>query len=383
MSAVDTWDAITEDPPAESETSEAVVDELPAEAEAQTTDVVEPPSSDDPAREAEAEETVETEEEPKVEEPKAEVQTDDPAELEALPPGARAWARRRDRDARLVDDFLNPEVPASKVADRLSEKSPSRYNELVTDFFETHGPDYLKKTFGMSAEEIQAKLTAEPHTSTDSPDDDPDYDVFQDPLVPDSVKASLREAQELKAKFGDVEKKVNAFETKEQEREREARETQARTMGFELRDSVWSVVPAGIKEYGLEVSDDDPEDIAGLKEAAAYILENEVEPTFDLDEDNKKAVLRASEFIARLERENAFREEDPLKVRARAALEQVKSNDRRVKSIIRAIEQLSEKKAQKLASRGKSAPPVPSSPSGGTAVSRQAPSTWDEAEQMR
>ena len=382
MSQTDaTWDsAISEAaaPPPTGET-EGVAGEViapeptPAEeaTEAQSTEEVETPS--DPS--ARAVETPEAEQAAETAEVKEE---DDPPEVAALPtPQARKWARARDREARLVDDFLDPDKPVIGVAERLYDRSQSRYAELAYSIFDAHKDDFSQREFGLSVEEVKARLAQPAADGGESQDSQEGYDPLTDPTLPEEVVEKLRRADALEEKYGQLESKVSSIERQEQERAEAARLAEVERIGNDLYESVVRVVPEGIKEYGLEVSERDPPEIKGLKLAAQKILLTEMEPTFNSDPDSLKAVKRAKEFAERLERENAFREEDALKVRVRAALGKVRESDE-VKAIFDAIKVLSERKAEKLGARGQQAPQIPATQGTGVMPVGSKAVTWEE-----
>lgn len=399
MEEATTWDTAIESaalPPPTGETPEQVAepiidspqpatDETP---EAQTTGEVE--NADQPAREPEtpaADKEATTEPEPKVAD---DLQQDDPEEVKALPtPAARRWARGRDREARLVDAYLDPEVPALDVANRLYEKSQSRYTELVNGVGDAHWDYLVSRKLGISAEELDGRLKAIPETPSHDQtriQDDPSYDPLADPLVPDTEKALIREAKQareesaaLKAQMEQVTGKVSTFEQAEEERKREIHVQKAQAIEQELRESVMSVIPEEIREYGLEVSDQDIPLIKGLKKAAQFILNTDLVPTFDADADNVKAVSRATHFADKLERDNAFKEEDALKVRVRGALGKVKERED-VRAIFEAIETVGKFQSEKLKTRGKGQPPAPPNASPGTVIASKQIASWEDAE---
>jgi hypothetical protein len=266
-----------------------------------------------------------------------------------------------------------------RVRSSLEQRSPSRYHELVDDFFENHGEQYLQKRYGLKAEELDAIVErgkAEPARTAQS---DPDYDIFADPLVPDHVKDELRELRAVKDEFGQVKSKVEGFETKEQERERQALEAEAQAIEGEVFQAVSPVLAEAVEEYGLKPSKDDPQEIAVLKKIGMRILGEDTLTTFMADEGNRKARERVAHWASKREKANALREVDPLKVRTRAAAEVVRKGDE-LSTVLRLIEQLTKAKAQKLNERGKGQPPVPAgAPPGGNAVPKTEIKTWDDA----
>jgi hypothetical protein len=377
-----TWDTAIADagtPPPSGEIQETpseTVEAQPAPAEettqTQETAAVET-TSDEAARTVE---TPEAETAPEVQ-AKEEVNPEDPPEVNALPPSARKWARNRDREARVVDDFLDPEKPVLKTAERLYEKSASRYSELATTIYDTHRDFFLERDFGLTYEELKARATAEPQPRGDAQIPGEGYDPLEDDSQPDSVKAEIRESRALKEKYGTLESKVTSIEQQEQQRADEARQAQVEKIGQELYESVLTVIPEGIKEFGLEVSERDPPIVKGLKLAAQHILKTEVVPAFDRDPDNVKAVKRAQDFARRLERDNAFREEDALKVRTRNALTSVREREE-VKAIFDALKLYADSQAAKIGARGSTAPQVPAANGGGTMPLSQPAATWDQ-----
>lgn len=344
----------TDEPTVESTQAVEAAPETATEETPNTAEVEQP--TDPAAREAEAAQ-------PSEEKPDDDIQEGDTDEIKALPRGAaRAWARRRDRDAKLLDKFVGTE-PISAMAEDLLQKSPSRYTELAYDIVEN--TDILQRMFGASAEEIKAKLAATPEQSPSQlePSINPD-DPQNDPDVPDYVKEILAADKAAKdALTKQVEElggKVSTIEQTEAQRQAEARQAKVEQIETELLQSVLSVVPEGIKSYGLEVSEKDPPAIAGLKKLASFYLMSNVESAFNESQDNLKATERAKEYAKRLERDNAFREEDALKVRTRAALDKVKEREE-IKAVFDAIRQITEYQAKQIASRGLNTPFAPAS----------------------
>lgn len=405
MSAEPTWDSQIEAsiaPPADtgaeaSDTPEAPepTPEAPAEAQPETpAEVVAAPSGDAAAGEGEAEPEEQPEEDDE--------EKNDPPELQALPSkSAQRRAARREMVERLksesepVRKFLDPTAPITAVGDMLEDLSKSRYVELTHDFFESHGDQYLAthryKDKGLTVEEIDAaveraavaKQSGTPDVATPA---DSSYDPYSDPLVPEEVLNRLREADALKQtveqltkKVEDATGKVETFETKEQERERLQLEAESRAIEGEVFQAVFPVVGDTVKEYGLEENKDDPPLIAGLKEAGRELLLSNLDPVFMQDAENKKAVDRVKHWASKREKENALREVDALKVRSRAAAEAVR-NTPKLDAVLLAIQQLSEKKAEKIKDRGKGQPPVPAgAPPGGAAIPKTEIKSWDDA----
>jgi len=327
----------------------------PAAEQAETPNTAEVESITDPAaREAQPQAV-----QPSEEKPDDDIQEGDTDEIKALPRGqARRWARNKARDAQLSEKYLGTE-PISAIAEDLYTKSPSRYSELAFDI--------IQNTFGMPYEAVKAKLESangngevksqlEPSLNPDDPQNDPD--------VPDYVKEILAADKAAKdALTKQVEElggKVSTIEQTEAQRQAEARQTKVDQIETELLRSVLTVVPEGIKSYGLEVSEKDPPAIAGLKQLASFYLMANVEGVFNESPDNVKATERAKEYAKRLERDNAFREEDALKVRTRAALDKVKERPE-VKAVFDAIKTITEHQAKQIASRGLTTPGAPAS----------------------
>jgi hypothetical protein len=389
MSAnLDTWDTAIDasdtggaDTGAEvvavSETPETTT-EVPAESTTETpAEEVAAPSGDADAGEVEAaaEEASEDDDEEK----------NDPPELQHLPSKSaqrrqarREMVERLKTESAVVQSYLDPSKPISSVSEDLEQRSPSRYHELVDDFFENHGEQYLKKRYGLEAKELDAIVEGR-SAKPDSTPADPDYDPLEDALIPDHIKDEIREGRALKEKFPALEEKVNSIETKEQERERVEAEAKSRAIEGEVFEAVFPVIGEAIKEYGLEPSKDDPPQIAALKKIGARLLVEDVDPAFMKDEQNQKALGRVKEFAKRHERDNAFRETDALKVRSRAAAEAVRQGEE-VSTILWAIKQLVTSDAKRIAERGKGQPPVPAgAPAGGQVVPKKEITSWDEA----
>lgn len=389
MSAQPTWDSQIEAsiaPPADtggeaSDTPDAVepTQETPAEGQPETpAEEVAAPSGDTPAGEEKAEAEAATEEDDE--------EKDDPEELKAFPSKSAARraarqerVRRLEAESQVVQSFLDPTAPIASVAETLEARSPSRYHELVEDFFENHGEQYLQKKYGLKAEELDAIVERAQGQPAETRVADPSYDPLDDPLVPDHVKDELKELRGIKDEFGQVKSKVEGFETKEQERERLQLESESRAIESEVFQAVFPVVGEAVKEYGLEENKDDPPLIAGLKEAGRELLLSNLDPVFMQDADNKKAVDRVKHWAGKREKENALREVDALKVRSRAAAEKVRQG-KTLDAILSAIQTLSEKKATQINQRGKGQPPVPAgAPPGGSAVPKNEIKTWDDA----
>jgi hypothetical protein len=391
MSAEPTWDNVEASiaPPADtgvegSDTPE--VEPTPVEAEAEIpAEVVAAPSGDAIAGEDEAQPEADTEDDE---------ETHDPPEIQALPSrSAQRRQARRERVERLEAEseparkFRDPTEPISSFSEDLESMSQSRYGELCSDIFKNHGDQYLVgeryRETGLTAEEIDAvvqKAAAAKQSGTlDTAPADPNYDPYEDSLIPDDVKERLRKADELERQFGEVKSKVEGFETKEQERKRLADEAQVRAIEDKVFQTVFPVVAEAVKEYGLEENKDDPPLIAGLKEAGRELLVSNVDPVFMEDEDNRKAVDRVKHWASKKEEANALREADPLKVRSRSAAEKIRQMPK-LDAILSAIQQLSEKKAEKIEQRGKGQPPVPASaPSGGSVIPKTDIKSWDDA----
>jgi hypothetical protein len=376
-----TWESASKDAPPVSEQVETPAVETP---EVETTLA--------PELDAQTVPEVETSEQVSEEMPEVQVDDDpnDPPEVRTLSTkAAKEWARRQFKDAEPLRTFINYEKPISDFATDLFNRSKTRYSELVNDVTQNH-PDYIsKKLFGMPAEDVKARLatpSATPEPTTPQQLEQP-LTTEQLDQLPWELSEQLRTFQEtqaqreaeLKTQNEDLKKRLEAIEgkftTKEQQ-EQQARldnqKAEALKIGNDLYESAWSVVAEGIKDSGLEIQKDDPPRIQNLKSAALDLLSKErIEAVFDEDEENRKLVSQVMAAASRMERDNAFREEDNLKVRARAAFEKAKSSPK-VQEILNEIVSFNSKSQKKT---------VPSVPAPGSAggMTIKPPKTWDEA----
>lgn len=320
--------------------------------------------------------------------------------LDALTiPQARKKAKQWKRDAVPIYKFLNYETPIGELGQSLYELSPSRYNAHVFDLLSQHS----QQLFGMSLNEAVTKLKATPEaavpasaTPAPQPAAQPAIatdlsDAELDNLTNEELRArvsQVAEAAAAKAKqevesqfqqqFADMKKQLDEVtgqvtETKTTEQQREiANKNQ------ELFDKVWTVVDEGIRDLGLEAKADDPPRIAALKESARELLSyDHIAPVFDSSKENTDLVKKVYEANTRREYQNAFREEDNLKVRARAAFNTAASRQA-VKAILdEIVAHANQSSAPSPAAAP--APPVPGSTAG---VILKSPGTWDEAESM-
>lgn len=381
--AAPTWDNVSaspDPPPAPLETTEAAT---PPEPEAQ------PAAEAAPAREGESQPPPPESTPP--DEYKAEA--DDPPEIAALTtPAAKRWAKRQFKEAEISRRYLSPEEPIKGFGDDLYQRSQSRYWEHVDDIMDTHGDEIVKRLLGVpTVAEAKSRLQSQPAppsapSTTQSPPTtltEAELANLSDAQVVERFEAATKAARDeaeqrlrtefdekfnsLKTQFDDVSGK---FKTQEQS----ARERQVIALESELKTNVWKVVQDGVRESGLEPKMDDPPEMASLKQAALKLINTQFEPVFDSDEDNVKVVDRVREFARRLERDNVFREEDNLKVRARSTFEKVKQSPE-VKTILDRINVLVEQSRAKPKANDP-APPVAGAAAGMTI---KPPTTWDEA----
>jgi hypothetical protein len=331
----------------------------------------------------------------------ADVEEGDTPEIRALPSGSasKKWARRQFHDAAPIRKYHDLTAPISEVADDLFRRSQSRYTELVDDITANHADYISKKQHGLTVAEV-AELKAKAGLSTQSETPATPIPTAQpaataqafteeelntlDWSVADRIQAmqetQAREKAEAQAKEEALQKRLDALEgkftTSEQQKQQEllqSQQAEAHKIGQDLYDSVWTVVEQGLRDTGLEASKDDTQEIADLKEAARDLLAKaRIESAFDEDPENVKLVEGVMAAANRRERDNAFREEDNLKVRARAAFEKVKATGK-VQSILRQLESHATKSHRP---RTVPAPPVPGSAAGMTV---KPPSNWDEA----
>lgn len=399
MEEITTWESAANvvpetasaDAEAVTETVEQPVETQPVEADP-TLETDAPLVADVAARGGESPEQVE-------EKTDADVHEDDTPEILALPSGSasRRWARQQFKDALPTRTFLDYAKPIAEFSTDLEKRSQSRYGELVNDIAAHHADYISKRLFGLSAAEAKARLSTQPETPTATqptattaaqgtqPFTEEELNTL-DWSVADRIQA-MQEAQarkeaEAQAKEEALQKRLDALEgkvtTREQAEKQQLLQTQAaeaRQIGQDLYDSVWTVVEQGIRDTGLEASKDDPQEIADLKEAARDLLAKaHIENAFDEDPENVKLVEGVMAAADRRERDNAFREEDNLKVRARAAFEKVKATGK-VQSILRQLESHATAKSHRP--RTVPAPPVPGAAAGMTV---KPPTTWDEAQ---
>lgn len=384
--ALPTWDSASEpvvDPP-------AIVDpplapEIPAPAEPA------PLEKPDPAPlVAESEAVRESESQPEPE--KVVPDPNDPPEIQAITgEGGKRWARRQFQDAAPIRTFADLDKPIQEFGDELYKRSESRYFEHVDDIARHH-LDYLtERMFGVKTfKEAKEKFTtpSQPAPAIKPPDNQ-SITVEELNLLSNeeaiekfnriqqaAVETARQEAEtRLQAEKKAFQTQLDALEGKVTTREQQEIQTEIKTEKNKLYDKVWdAVIEGGIRTSGLEVKPDDPPKIASLKNAAAKLLRSDSEPTFDKDEENRKLVKRVVEFADRREFHNAWREEDNLTVRARAAFETVK-NSAELQAVLSEIEAYTKSKANPRAVN-----PVIPAPGGSSGIKVNLPTTWDEAE---
>lgn len=383
--AAPTWDSVSaspDPPPAPLETTEAAT---PPEPEAQ------PAAEAAPVREGESQPPPPESTPP--DEYRAEA--DDPPEIAALTtPAAKRWAKRQFKEAEISRRYLSPEEPIKGFGDDLYQRSQSRYWEHVDDIMDTHGDEIVKRLLGVpTVAEAKSRLQSQP-----APPSAPSTTaITQSTTLTEAELANLSDAQVVerfeaatKAARDEAEQrlrtefdeKFNSFKTqfddvsgKLKTQEQTARDRQAAAKNQELYDKVWTVVKDGIRESGLEVKADDPPRIANLKQAAQGLLDQtNIERVFDESDDNVKVVKDVIEFNRRGEFHNAFREEDNLKIRARAAFRKAKERPE-VQAILSEIATFVEQSRAKPKANDP-APPVAGAAAGMTI---KPPTTWDEA----
>lgn len=369
-----TWESVTTDTPPAAPAADPVPEATPP-AEAPT---LEKPAT--PPLEAEPTAARESESEPSPTEPPKEelkpeikdedVQEGDTPEILALPSksSARQWARRQFQDAKPIRDYQNFDTPISSFVDDLNKRSPSRFVEMVDDLV-TGFPDHVsQKLFGMSVEDVKGRLQgAQPESTTEEP--------------PAELPASDNEAKladenkTLKTQLDELTKRLDAVTGEITSQKQAGRQAEIATKQNELYENVWGVVDEGIRNLGLDPQPNDPPKLASLKKAATKLLDRyNIEGAFDANPENVKLVKYVFEATNRGEYENAFRELDNLKVRARAALSTVTASEE-FKAIMEQIEAY----ANQSKTTSREANPVPPVPGSTAGITIKPPTTWDEA----
>jgi hypothetical protein len=402
MTPENTWDsasvATQVDPvPAPVEAAPVAPSPIP-EAEAPTLEKPEAPQIEaEPVavRESESQEPIA---EPVKETPKADeyvAEADDPPEIAALSTAAaKRWAKRQYQDARAVHTFLDFEKPIQEFGDDLFSRSKSRYTEHVIDIFKRHSPEVLGIPFDEAKSRQQPN--GQPATITPPPAQTAKPADLSSPLTPEQInqmsdeqlaqrfqevvsaqeQEKQRIAAEFQAKVDTLQKQFDAVNGKVTTHEQQAQQAEISQKQTELYNNVWSVVDEVIRDSGLEAQPNDPPKIANLKEAARDILsKHNIEAAFDAVDENTKLVSYVFEATKRREFQNAFREEDNLKVRARAAAESVKASAK-VQAILSEIEAY----ANQSKGNSRAANPIPPAPGSSVGVQVAQPTTWDEAE---
>lgn len=379
-----------------------VADPVVPPAETPTLETTEAPSLEvgaAPVRESESQEAV-SPEKPKEEPAKADeyvVEADDPPEIQALTtPAAKKWAKRQFQDAKPVHLFTDYAKPIKEFGDELFKRSSTRYGEHVRDVITTDGGKFASQVlFGLSIEDVRARLeaNAQPATTTK-----PSTEAIAPPIslpteaelaemtVEQAVQrfqqytaSQEQEKQKLQSAFetkiDDLRKQFDAVNGKITTKETEQRQTEIGAKQSELYNDVWSVVGEVVRNSGLEAQPNDPPKIAGLKEAARDLLsDHNVQAAFDAVEENGKLVKYVFEATNRGEFQNADRERDNLKVRARTAAESLKQTAK-FKAILGEIEAY----AAQSTAKSRAANPIPPAPGASAGVAVKPPSTWDEA----
>lgn len=371
-----------ETPPAK---AEPALEAAPAPATPSET----PDAAPQPEQEAQpaAEAAPERESQPEAAKDDYVAEADDPPELTALTtPAAKRWAKRQYTEAYPTRVFLDTEKPIQAFGDDLYKRSPSRYWEHVDDVFKNHQDYFVQKVSELNKSTEQPPTPSPGVTAPTTAITEAELANLSDTQIVERFEAAQKSAREeaetkLRAefdqKFTDLEAKFNEVNGKFTSSQDKAREAQVIQIESDLKTSVMGKVQERIRELGLEAKADDPPKIASLKKAAVHILNTQFEPTFNADESNVKVVDRVLEFAKRLERENAFREEDNLKVRALAAIEKA-AQAPEVKAILDEIAAYAEQSKAKPRAVNP-APPVAGASAG---VVIQPATTWDEAYQQ-
>lgn len=388
----DTWESASiETPETTSVVATPVVDVAVPPAETSTLETTEVPQleAEAPARESESQEIRAIPDPSKKEVKDEDVKEGDTAEILALPSksSARQWARRQFHDAAPIRDFLDFDKPITSLGDELYGRSPSRYAEHVRDLITRH--------LGVTYEEAKTRLQANDQPVTTTPpateqvnrgvtppteaeladlDNTQVAQRFQQVLAAqEAEKQALR--AEFQKQFDDLKQRFEAVDGKVSTHEQQQREALIVENQNKLYSNVWSVVDEVIRDSGLQAQPDDPPKIAGLKEAARDLLgKHNVEAAFDALEENTKLVQYVYEATKRGEFQNAFREEDNLKVRARTAAETVKQSPK-MQAILEEIQEY----AKQSKGNSRAPNPVPPAPGSSVGINIKPPTTWDEA----
>jgi hypothetical protein len=314
------------------------------------------------------------------------VEEGDTPEILALPSksSSRRWARRQYKDAAPIRNYLDFDKPISVLGDELHSLSASRYTEHVNDIFKRHSKDLL----GIPFEDVKARLQSNgtPAATPETPVSDvpvPTVEQLQEMSNEDVVQliqktqeqAAQKAAAEFQKQIDDLRTQFEAVNGEVRTQKESAAQAEIRGKQNELLSNVLSVVDEVIRDTGLEVQANDPPKIAGLKRAAAKFLDRQrVMAAFDEVPENVKLVSTVTEAINRREYQNAFREEDNLKVRARAAAETIKQSDE-FKAILEEIEAF----ANQSKATSRAANPILPAPGSALGVTVKPPTTWDEA----
>jgi len=403
-----TWETASavETPEPAAPVAEVPVAEPPVapSAETPTLETAPPLVAEEAARESESQEVPEP---PKEEVKDEDIQEGDTPEIKALPSGSssRAWARRQFHDAAPVRTFLDFDKPIQEFGDDLYNRSQSRYREHVDDLFTRHADYASQKLFGLSVAEAKAKLASGQPVPTNPTasetkttlatatgaalplteaelDQLTNTEVVQRLTAFQAAQTAAQEAekQRLQSEFqkqvDDLKKQFDAVNGKVQTQEEQAQLAEINEQQQKLLGNVLTVVDDGIRTSGLEVKPDDPPKIANLKRAAVRLLDKQnIVAAFDAVPENAKLAHYAQEAIKRREYQNAFREEDNLKVRARAAFESVKQSPE-VRAILDEIEAF----ANQSKGNSRAVNPIPPAPGSTAGVTIKPPTSWDEAQ---
>lgn len=398
----ETWESASIPPPEPTvepvaPIAEPIVETPPAEAvtlvEPETPQIDAEPVA---ARESESQEQITPPEKVEAKPDDYVAEADDPPEIAALStPAAKRWAKRQYQDARPIHTFLDFDKPIQGLGDELFTRSPSRYTEHVNDIFRRHSKDLL----GVPFDEVKTRLqtNGQPVTTTTPevrgtqppvtlPTEDDLAQMSNDQVAQrfKDVQAAQQAAQqaeqqrlqaEFQQKVDDLKMQLDAVTGEVTTNKQTAQQVEIDQKQNELLNNVLTVIEDGIRNSGLEVQPTDPPKIANLKRAAQRLLDKQpVVAAFDAVDDNQKLVKYVTEAINRREFQNAFREEDNLKVRARAAFESVKQSPE-VQAILSEIEAY----AAQSKSNSRGANPVPPAPGSSVGINIKPPTTWDEA----
>lgn len=246
--------------------------------------------------------------------------------------------------AELAEAIRNPEATGPQILEKIQGLSETRAQEIQRDIFWAT-LDLPKQFEAVLQDKLQAEFPDTPLTLDfikQAISNEIQYSAPQNQAVEDGDYSQLSPTQRkrledydrMMSEFPQLQQKVTGFEERQKSEAQRKAEEEIQGWGYELRESVFSVVEERKKELGLEIKPTDSDEVKDLKQDLLdYLSEDRLETMFEADTENLRQSRLALSYLSKRDKATAFSYAPVLQIGALRTLEQALKDPRTARKL--------------------------------------------------